>query len=83
MAGVFRTIAQNAGNLVLAELVDSVSDRRYRVRAREARIIPDTVEEIRLIENLAEPGGDRLRRCLEEYHRRRCDKVTSLVQLLT
>lgn len=77
----FDVIASHSRNIIICETVHSLNERMHIVRLQEPVVFPDALEEIGELETSAKQNV-KLRSKLRDYHERRRENVSKLIDLL-
>ena len=78
----FDFMASLSGNVIIMETVRSLNERMHAVRMKEPVVIPDTLQELKELEQLATKQDAGLGNKLQIYHQRRRTNASALIDLI-
>ena len=79
VTSLFDFVGSRSDNIVVGEIIRSVSERMHAVRRRDPQFFSDTLSEIQELEQLAGAGSTKLLSKLNDYHSRRRGNDTYLM----
>ena len=78
----FDFMASLSGNVIIMETVRSLNERMHAGRMKEPVVIPDTLQELKELEQLATKQDAGLGNKLQIYHQRRRTNASALIDLI-